>query len=120
MKFILTALLIMLTTACASPTFSMLSSLDMSMDDRERVRFIWTALYRLEKCDTTNKNLTALNIRLKELEPSDSYKLWAMDIDMKLFVGDCETWQKNVANWATTGKYRYIGQGQFYVVKDEK
>ena len=119
MKYIITTLLILLTTSCASPVFSMLSSLDMSTEDRERVRFIWTATYRLDECDPTNKHLTALNNRLQELEPSNSYKLWAMDMDMKIFVGSCEAWQKNVENWANTGEYRYIGQGQFFVVKDE-
>ncbi len=99
---------------------SMLSSLDMSFDDRERVRFIWTGLYRLGECDPTNKHLTGLNNRLQELEPSNSYKFWAMDMDAKLFVGSCETWQDNVENWANTGEYRYIGQGQFFVVKDER
>jgi hypothetical protein len=120
MKYIIIALLIAITTACASPTMSMLSSLDMSGNDRERVRFIWTAKYRLGECDPINKHLTALDKRLQELEPSDNYKFWAMDMDMKLFVGSCETWQNNVENWANTGEYRYIGQGQFFVVKDER
>lgn len=119
MKKVVIVLLILMSAGCASPTFSMLSSLDMSSDDRERVRFIWTAKYRLDECDPTNKYLPLLESRLEELEPSNSYKFWAMDMDMKLFVGDCETWQKNVENWANTGEYRYIGQGQFFVVKDD-
>lgn len=96
-----------------------ISGTAMGMEDREKTRFLLAAKHAMYQCEYKNE-LDLVNKRLDDFKEEYQPYFLHEPFEIETFITDaqCEYWKKNVDNWAKTGRYEYLGQGQWIVYQD--